>query len=69
MEYNDTLGSFLRTQRKIRAWTLQEMSYKIGAYPDLICRWENDKIVPSAKNLKRLAKLFNLNIYALTRYL
>lgn len=69
VETEESLGAYIKAQRKRNAWTLDELGAKIGSNKELLSRWEHNKTVPSTKKLKALAKVFKVNIYNLTKYL
>ncbi|MHB2018409.1 MAG: helix-turn-helix domain-containing protein [Candidatus Xenobia bacterium] len=57
-----TVGEKIAQLRKGRGWTQDLLGERLGMNPRHVSRWENNHTRPSVKTLKRIAKLFDLEI-------
>jgi transcriptional regulator with XRE-family HTH domain len=57
-----SIGEKICTLRKENGWSQDELAEKIGGNGRHISRYENNKTVPSAEVIIRLAKALNVNI-------
>ena len=58
-----TPNRLLRTARKERGWTQQQVTDRIGALHSLyVSRWENGTAFPSAYYIERLCQLFGKSV-------
>lgn len=62
-----TLGTKLKQLRTLNNFRIVEVSAKLNVSVALISRWENDKTIPSTTNINKLAYLYDVDIYELTK--
>jgi len=61
-----TIGDKIKKLRRERNWTQDYLGEKIGIHGRHISRYENNKVRPSIKALKKLAEAFELSVDELT---
>lgn len=57
-----SIGERIKQTRLARGWSQQELADKIGATRFLVCRYENETVLPSAKMLSKIASALNLDL-------
>lgn len=62
-----SIGEKIRQLRLQHAMTLEELSKLIGVSTNQISKWENNKVQPSARNLKKLSALFKVDVKQFTK--
>ena len=55
----------LKDLRKLRGWTLEELSEKLDVTAMSISRWERGVVEPTSKHVRRMAQVFNVGQRAL----
>jgi transcriptional regulator with XRE-family HTH domain len=61
----DSIGSRLRSLRKIQGLSLKQVAEKVGCTPSYLSMVENDKLDPSASRLKKIADALGSTIIQL----
>jgi transcriptional regulator with XRE-family HTH domain len=62
-----TFGTKLRTLRKRQGWSQDEFGLKVGIHGRHVGKYENDKVLPNADTIIRIARLFQVSIDYLLR--
>jgi transcriptional regulator with XRE-family HTH domain len=55
-------GRALASLRVSQGWTQEEVGNRLGVARNVVARWETDRCDPSARNLARLARLFEVTM-------
>ena len=61
-EQKMTFGEKLKTLRKEKAWSQDDLAEKINADGRQISRYETDKMLPTAEVLVKIAKVLNVSL-------
>ncbi|HDR7806282.1 TPA: helix-turn-helix transcriptional regulator [Bacillus cereus] len=56
-----SIGSQIKSLRKERKWTQQQLAENINVSSQVISNWERGYTIPTAKDIKILAKEFNVD--------
>lgn len=57
-----TMGKRLLTCRRARRWSQSKLASRLGVSKALVGHWENDRRMPGARRLKRLARLLQTTV-------
>ncbi len=58
---NFSIGTQIKSLRKKRNWTQQQLAEKINVSSQVISNWERGYTIPTAKDIKIMAKEFNVD--------
>ena len=56
------LGQKIRSLRKSRRWTQEQLSEMLGINPKSVLRIESGKTFPTIQNLEKIAKIFSVEL-------
>lgn len=56
------LGDKIASLRKQRGWTQDILAEKVGVHHNHVSRWENSRMRPATKTLRKLAALFSVSL-------
>jgi len=56
------IGETIRTLRKERGWTQEDLARRIGMSRKHISYYENEHVLPSEKTLSKLADIFGIKV-------
>lgn len=62
-----TLGEKLKQLRTLNNRTVKEVAIDLKITVAIISLWENDKVIPSQKNILKLADYYKVKITELTK--
>ncbi len=57
-----SLGGKIRQLRRERDWSQAQLGIKIGIHEKHVSRYENDKSIPSAAMLRKIADVFGVSV-------
>jgi transcriptional regulator with XRE-family HTH domain len=60
------IGNRIKKIRISRGLSQESLANKVGVTKFLICRYENESVLPSAKTLARIASALNIDLYYIT---
>lgn len=60
---DNTLGDKIKYSRLVNNMYQKDLALKLGVHVTTIIRYEQNKIIPSAKMLKQLEVILNISLY------
>ena len=61
MNTQESVGNYIRENRKRKGWTQEQLAEKVEVWPKTISNWENGKGEIKPDNLQKLAQAFNVS--------
>ena len=57
-----TLGQFIRKERELLSYTIEEVAKELKVNAATIYHWEHDKKVPNKKHIRAIANLYCVSV-------